>query len=580
MRVEHSADARMVERGSLAGLVILVLALGALAASPVAAAARSPTITFYFGLKRPESQARAAFFAAGDPSAATYRRFLTRTQVAGRYGATRATQAAVRRAARRHGLSARVDRSGVFARVSGTVARLERVFRVRIVRQFNNDVFANGYAVAGNRALRLPRDFRPFVREVVASYSRSTRRGGARTPGAPGRVAEQSPAADPPGNAGTWTGGCAAAQATGAYSFAQVRSAYGIDAPGAGAGASVAILNVGEGIAAQDIADAARCFGLPALRTRTLLSDGQARPFGRGTFEPQEDLALVRGMAPGLASAAFVQVWPAPELWFLGAADVLAAPARPDTFSISYGECERDMRGPGAQRNWRAGAALLDSLLVRLGLFGVGVFAAAGDFGSTCNGRPFAGVTWPASSPYLTAVGGTRLVLDRANARVDEVVWNDLEWLSTTDGGGAGGGGTSAVSPRPPFQRALTVPGPRRAVPDVSVHASLLPGWPVVIGGNWLEDAGTSASTPLVAGAFAALSANERATGRPPLGPVNGLLYAVQATAPDTFFDVVSGANGYDPRVPALSANPGYDLASGLGVPHFDRLAAAVSRSS
>ncbi len=219
---------------------------------------------------------------------------------------------------------------------------------------------------------------------------------------------------------------------------------------------------------------------------------------------------------------------------------------------------------------------LFDSLLVRLGLAGVGAFASAGDFGSTCNGQPFRAVTWPASSPYLTAVGGTRLVLDSANARADEVVWNDLEWLTSGNGGGAGGGGLSAVSRRPAYQRGLTVPGAKRAVPDVSAHASMLPGWPVVLNGNWVEDAGTSASAPLLAGGFAVLSANERAAGRPPLGPVNGLLYALETSAPDTLFDVVSGSNGYVPRVPALSAAPGYDRASGLGVPRFDRLAAAL----
>jgi hypothetical protein len=79
-----------------------------------------------------------------------------------------------------------------------------------------------------------------------------------------------------------------------------------------------------------------------------------------------------------------------------------------------------------------------------------------------------------------------------------------------------------------------------------------------------------------VAGAFAALSVQERAAGRPPLGPVSGLLDALGRRAPDTLFDVVSGSNGYDPKVPARTARPGYDLASGLGVPRFDRLAAAL----
>jgi kumamolisin len=528
-------------------IAALALVLTAVAASPAAAA---PRITFYFGLERPEAAARRAFTAVGQPASASYRRFISAPQAARRYGASARTRTRFTRALRRRGFRVRIDRSGVFARVNGPVPRFERVFRVRVRRTFNNDVNANAWYVRGR--LRLPRPLRPLVREVVASFNRSTR------PRRSARAAQAPPNA--PGNAGTWTGGCSDARATGAYSFAQVRTAYGLDAVGPGAGATAAIVNVGEGIPAADIRAAARCFGLPGgLRTRTLLTDGQRRPFGRGTFEPQEDLALLRGMAPGLASATFAQAWLAPELWFLGPADVLSARRLPDVLSISYGECERQIRGRRAPLASRGGASLLDSIVVRLGLAGVGTFASAGDFGSTCNGEPFAGVAWPASSRYLTAVGGTRLVLNAANQRVDEVVWNDLQWLTAGNGGGAGGGGTAIVG--------------RRQVPDVSAHASMLPGWPVVLGGNWVEDAGTSASAPLVAGAFAALSANERAAGRPPLGPVIGLLYDAQ---PGAIFDVVSGANGYDRRVPAIAAAPGYDRASGLGVPRFDVLATTL----
>lgn len=542
-----------------------------------AAGPRNPKITFYFGLKRPERRARAAFAAVGDPGSATYRRFLDLGEAAQRYGASRRTKVRFRRVLRRHGLRSRVHRSGLFARVRGSVRRLERTFGVRIRRQRSvSPPRVDIYSVAGDRPLRLPKRLRPVVREVVPSYWRSPRRLRRRSPGE-GR----SPAAEATGpvNAGTWTDGCDAAKATGAYSFEQVRNAYGIEALGPGVGASVAILNVEEGATAGDIADAAECFGLPALRSRTLLTVGQARAFGHippFSVEPQMDLALVRGMAPRLRSAAFTQSWSAPELWFLAAVRVLALPNPPDAFSISYGECEREIRGRRGSRTTRAGARLLDSVLLRLGLVGVGTFAASGDFGSTCNGRPFPGVTWPASSRYVTAVGGTRLVLERANSRVDEVVWNDLEWLAPDAGGGAGGGGLSAVAPRPPYQRGLGIAGKRRAVPDVAAHASLFPGWPVVIARNWLEASGTSASTPLVAGTFAAQSASEQAAGRPPLGPVNGLLYELYASAPETLFDIVSGANGYDRRVPARTAGPGYDLASGLGVPRFDRLAAAL----
>ena len=429
-------------------------------AVPAGASASSPRITYYFGLTRPESKARAAFFAVQQPGSTTYRQFLTAGQVARRYGASEATKSGFVRRIKRLGLTARIDRSGVFARVTGTVRTFERVFHVRIQTLFNNDVLANLYIVAGNRALKLPPSLRPFVHDVVAAYSRSTKL-------IPPHPKKAQLAAAGPKNTGTWTDGCKAARATGAYSFAQVRHAYGIDAVGTGTGGSVAILNAGEGVTAQDIAEDRACFGLPRLATRTLLSDGQARPFGRGSFEPEEDLDLVRGAAPGLRSLTFTQVWLDPELWFLGAAQVFAASHLPDTFSISYGECERDIRGPHAGSGPRAGANLLDSLLVRLGLAGVGSFASAGDFGSTCNGQPFPGVAWPASSPFLTAVGGTRLVLNAANERSNEVVWNDLTWTSANAGGGAGGGGLSslltaaAVSAR---ARVLRQPpgGPRR----------------------------------------------------------------------------------------------------------------------
>ena len=550
-----------------AGLAALVLSL----AVADAAAARATKISFYFGLERPEAQARAAFTAVSQPGSASYRKFIGVRQTARRYGASPRTIRTLKRRARRHGLVARIDHSGVFARLTGTVRTFERTFRARIVSQIDNDVSARTWFIPRNRPLRVPRDLRPLVREVVGVYARSTRirRGGrgARAAEAPG---------PPPGNAGTWTGGCEKARATGSYDFGQVRSAYGVDAAGSGAGASVALMNVGEGVPASDVRLGGDCFGLPRLRPRVLLTDGQARPFGFGSEEPQLDLAMVRGMAPGLRSLLLTQVWLTPDLWFLGPSQTLAASSLPDSLSISYGICERDIRGRRAGQAARSSADLFDALLVRLGLVGVGVFAAAGDSGSTCNDDDFAGVAFPASSPYLTAVGGTRLVLDAANARVDEVVWNDLPWLKAEDGGGAGGGGLSQFSPRPPWQAGLPVAGARRAAPDVSAHASLLPGWPVALGDNWIEVGGTSAASPLVASAMAVLSEREQAAGRPPLGPAGALFYSLPATSPDSFFDIVSGNNGFDPKVPGINAVPGYDMASGLGVPRFDRLATAL----
>ncbi len=199
--------------------------------SAAEAAAKPHTISFYVGLRRPEAAARAAFAAVSDPGSPSYRRFSGSDAVARRYGASAATVAGLRRAARRHGLRLSVDRSRVFARLTAPVPRLERAFGVRVVHSYDNDTLSFGWTIAGGRAPRPARDLRPWIGEVVASYTRSQRRApGAAAAGSPPVGAGARPPA--PGNAGTWTGGCAAAEATGAYSFGQVRSAYGLDALG------------------------------------------------------------------------------------------------------------------------------------------------------------------------------------------------------------------------------------------------------------------------------------------------------------------------------------------------------------
>jgi subtilase family serine protease len=547
--------------------LVTVLGLGCV---PPAMGATSPRITFFFGLQRPEVQARAAFFAVQRPGSPTYRRFLGPPQVAARYGASPAVRSLFLSAVRRLGFSAQIDPSGVFAWVSGSVARFERVFKVHITSEVGSDPPVDAYGAKGS--LRLPAAIRPLVRDVVTSFLRQIKV----KPGSASAVHAVAQAVTSPGpkRTGTWTRGCAQAKATGAFSYAQVRRAYGIDGLGTGAGASVAILGLTETPSPRDIADNARCFGYPKLRSRTLLTDGETLPVPTGLFEPQEDLALARGMAPA-ASLIFTQAWSGSDQWFLGAAQVLDSAHLPNSFSISYGICENDVRGngPDVTPSTRAGANLLDSMAVRLGLAGVGTYASAGDGGSSCNGLPYSGVAWPGSSPYVTAVGGTRLTLTPSNQRRDEVVWNDLRWTPASQGGGAGGGGFASHSPRPPFQQALGLPGDGRAVPDVAAAASSFPGWAIVLGGHWELDGGTSAAAPLVASAMAVLSSDLERRHLPPVGPADGLFYYLAAHQPSALWDVVRGNNGFFRKVPAHFAKRGYDLASGLGVPEFAQIA-------
>ena len=106
----------------------------------------------------------------------------------------------------------------------------------------------------------------------------------------------------------------------------------------------------------------------------------------------------------------------------------------------------------------------------------------------------------------------------------------------------------------------------------------MLPGYPIIANGQWLLDGGTSAAAPLAAAAFSAISARLQAAGKPPLGPVNGLVYWLERHHPSALYDVISGNNRYERRVPGHSAHRGYDLATGVGVPRFDRIVGLVPK--
>ena len=136
----------------------------------------------------------------------------------------------------------------------------------------------------------------------------------------------------------------------------------------------------------------------------------------------------------------------------------------------------------------------------------VSVFASAGDSGSAnvdLNNKnyPFPTVGYPASSPWVTAVGGTSLYADTSGTYQSETVWNDGP-------GSATGGGISQYFKEPLYQR-LTLPKQTqqllkgyRAIPDISMNADPSTAVPVYLGflgagGNgYYLFGGTSESAP------------------------------------------------------------------------------------
>ncbi len=257
-----------------------------------------------------------------------------------------------------------------------------------------------------------------------------------------------------------------------------------------------------------------------------------------------------------------------------------------DVVSMSFGESESFLGNPeglDVMASWQAAFQKARQQHVTL-------FASAGDWGSTNpldgdgNVLPFKNVSWPASSPLVTSVGGTNLFYGTAthadpNGRYQgEQAWND--------GFGATGGGMSSLVDEPAFQtaalRASTnqVLHKHRGIPDVAYNAGVAGGVIVswgVGGGCCFIFGGTSAGAPQWSGIIADLN---QARGQP-MGYLNERLYQLGAMGAlkGLFHDVTVGDNSFA-RVEGYVARPGYDLTTGWGTPNFGLLGQVLADDS
>ena len=210
--------------------------------------------------------------------------------------------------------------------------------------------------------------------------------------------------------------------------------------------------------------------------------------------------------------------------------------------------------------------------------------AAAGDSGVAnvdVNGNtyPFRTVGFPASSPWVTTVGGTTLTANAYGNYASEKVWNDGP-------GSASGGGYSHYFRLPAYQQSsqsapYSATG-YRALPDVAYDADPSTGMPVYM--SFTSDAtyfivgGTSAGAPQ----WAALIADANQQAGHPLGFINPKLYSIgrfSLFAKYAFHDITVGNNSQG-AITGYSALPGWDAATGWGTPDSTTLLDLLASSS
>ncbi len=216
--------------------------------------------------------------------------------------------------------------------------------------------------------------------------------------------------------------------------------------------------------------------------------------------------------------------------------------------SISLGACETGI----SSGQIRTDNALLASIAAR----GVSIFVSTGDQGALeCGSGGGLHPAFYSTSPYVTAVGGTHLVISTKTAH------SETATIRSETGWSGSGGGVSSVFARPSYQSALSYHG--RAVPDVAAVADPATGVDIVLNGVTEEVGGTSAATPIWAGLASLVNQARFASGLAALGQLNPRIYPLLGSA--SLRDVTQGNNGY-------TAGPGYDLVTGLGSPVMNQL--------
>jgi subtilase family serine protease len=185
---------------------------------------------------------------------------------------------------------------------------------------------------------------------------------------------------------------------------------------------------------------------------------------------------------------------------------------------------------------------------------GVAITVSSGDNGY--------GVQWPASSPDVTAVGGTTLWM-KGKTRTQEKVWN-------LGAGDATGSGCSLVEPQQAWQAADNSSCPDNRIDnDVAADADPRTGpavydsYPPSGAGlpkGWQQLGGTSASSPIIAAVYALANPG----GRPASG---SLPTEFPYQAGSGLRDITIGSDGSCGGTYLCTAETGYDGPTGLGVP-------------
>ncbi|HEV7524848.1 MAG TPA: S53 family peptidase [Acidimicrobiia bacterium] len=566
--------------------------------------------------------------AVSDPKSASYRHFLTPAELHARYAPTAATVNEVRTWLKGSGLTLLGQPSNnLYVEASGSAAQIASTFGVKL-----GNYRVHGMELrAADRDLTIPSSVASAVsgvigvdqsesllqpKHIAADPSAAAPAGFRNAPPCSAYWGEKLDTTDP-----HYGGGYASPlpYVPCGYKPAQLRSVYGlgsyVDQGHTGASATVAIIDA---YASPTIFADASTYAQRNDPAHPLL----ASQFSQKIFKPNQKLAganqcdatgwwgeetldveAVHAMAPG-AHILYVGGRDCNDTSLDVALNSVVSDHLAQIVSNSYGDLGEDIPASVAVE--------FERIAQQAAAEGIGLYFSSGDNGDEVSTLGSPAADFSATSPWVTAVGGTSLGIGATGARVLETGWETGKSIlnagaySPAPPGAflyGSGGGKSTVFAEPDYQRGV-VPDALarvnssfhgRVVPDISMDGDPNTGFlvgqtqkfPAREGGVQYSEyriGGTSLSAPLFAGLMALA---DDSTGSPH-GFINPTLYSLSgsssiidvlhAKAADVRVDYLNGINAsqgtvtsvrtFDFRGLTIKTQPGYDNTTGLGVPN------------
>ncbi len=456
---------------------------------------------------------------------------LSRSAFESQYGATEKDIAAVEQFAHEHHLSiveSSVSRKSVMLR--GTVSNFQEAFRVQLAHYRDNRGMLYRCRTG---EISVPRRLEKVIEGVFGLDTR--------------------PLTRPMFHVATKDGKFINHKASpGSFRPDALAGIYGFPKGVTGKGECIAIIELGGGYRSNDLATYFRSLNIPSPAVKAVSVDGAINSPSTADSADGEvmlDIEVAGAISPG--ASVVVYFAPNTDRGFLDAitSAVHDAANSPSVISISWGAAENQWTAQSLQS--------FNDAFSAAATLGVTICVAAGDQGSAdsqTDGKAHA--DFPASSPFVLACGGTKLLV-KGTTIVSEVVWHESSDSAT-------GGGVSDVFPLPDYQKSAGVPVSvstgfkGRGLPDVAGDADPQTGYNVLVDGQEMVIGGTSAVAPLMAGLIARVN---QAKGKS-AGFINPALYA----NPKVCRDITQGNNITTSTNEGYSAGPGWDACTGWGV--------------